>query len=167
MRRLGVALAAALAGLAPGSGLPAQEGSPTPPPRSGWTSGVVHYGKWATAAAAIGFTVLAAREHRDADHNWRALIALCRDDNSACQQRADGQYVDYTAELLYQQTLYFDHRARRRLIAGQVSLLTSAALFILDLRRHRDGPPNIPLRGLELQLDPTGDGGRVGLRLKF
>jgi len=167
MRRLGVALAAALAGLAPGSGLSAQEGSPTPPPRSGWTSGVVHYGKWATAAAAIGFTVLAAREHRDADHHWRALIALCRDDNAACQQRADGQYVDYTAELLYQQTLYFDHRARRRLIAGQVSLLTSAALFILDLRRHRDGPPNIPLHGMELTAEPWRDGARLGIRWTF
>lgn len=165
MRRLGVALAAALAGLAPGR-LSAQE-APSPPPRSGWTGGVVHYGKWATAAAAIGFTVLAAREHRDADRNWRALLALCREDNAACQQRADGQYVDYAAELLYQQTLYFDHRARRRLIVGQVSLLTSAALFILDLRRHRDGPPNIPLQGLELTAEPWGSGARVEVRVPF
>jgi hypothetical protein len=127
----------------------------------------VHYGKWATAAIALGFTVLAARENSNADDNWQQLRDLCRADNAACQQRSDGQYVVLTAELLYQKTLYYDRRARRRLIVGQVSLLTTAALFILDLRNQRRGPPNIPFHGLEVTAEPEGSGARVGLRLTF
>jgi hypothetical protein len=59
--------------------------------------------------------------------------------------------VNSQAELYYQQTVSFDHRARHRLLGAQVSLLTSATLFILDLR-HRGGiPPNIPFDGSRLQ----------------
>jgi len=157
-------VAAALAGFAPA--LAAQE-RPAPAPPQGWTRGAVHYGKWATAAVALGFTVLAAREHHHANDNWQQLRELCRADNTACQQRPDGQYVDHTAELLYQTTLYYDRRARRRLIVGQVSLLATGALFILDLRNQRRGPPNIPFRGLELTAEPAGSGARVGLRFNF
>lgn len=144
----------------------AQDRPSMPPPRP-VMRGAVHYGKWVTAAAAIGFTVLAAREHQDADRHWHDLLALCRDDNAACREGPDGRYLNATAEQLYQQTLYFDRRARRRIIAGQVSLLASAALFILDLRNHHDGPHNIPLHGLELTAAPTGDGARVGVRVLF
>ena len=158
--------ATALAGLAPA--LAAQEQPASPPaPSQGWTRGAVHYGKWATAAAALGFTMLAARENHNADDNWQQLRELCQADNTACQQRPDGQYVNSAAELLYQKTLYYDRRARRRLIVGQVSLLTTAALFILDLRNQRRGPPNIPFHGLEVMAEPAGDGARVGVRFTF
>ena len=157
-------VAAALAGLAPA--LAAQE-RPAPAPAQGWTRGAVHYGKWATAAVALGFTVLAAREHRNADDSWQQLRELCRADNTACQLRPDGQYANSAAELLYQKTLYYDRRARRRLIVGQVSLLTTAALFILDLRNQRRGPPNIPFHGLEMTAEPAGSGARLGMRVPF
>lgn len=163
MPRRSVAVLAAVLGLVPAL---AAQGNPAPPPASSWTRGVVHYGKWATAASAIAFTVLAAREHDDAEGYWRQLLTLCRNNNAACAQRDDGQYLDYNAELLYQRTLYYDRRARRRLIVGQLSLLASAAMFILDLRHGRDHPPNIPL-GLELTAQPAGDGARVQLRVPF
>jgi hypothetical protein len=154
----------ALAGLVPA--LAAQE-RPAPAPPQSWTRGAVHYGKWATAAVALGFTVLAARENRNADDNWQQLRELCQSVNAACQVRNDGRYVNATAEQLYQQTLYYDRRARSRLIVGQVSLLTTAALFILDLRNQRRGPPNIPFGGLEVTAEPAGDGARVGVRVPF
>ena len=165
MRRA-ISVAAALAGVVPVLG--AQETAATPPPRS-LTENVVHYGKWTTAAAAVGLTLLAAREHDRANESWQRLLTLCRADNAACQLRADGRYVDYPAELDYQQTVYYDHRARHRILGAQLSVLTSAALFILDLRHHGGNPPNIPFNGSRLQLtaEPLGDGTRVGMRLVF
>lgn len=157
---------AALAGLGPA--LLAQGTPATPPPRS-FSENVVHYGKWATAATAVGLTILAAHEHDRANASWQRLLALCQADNAACALRSDGRYVDYQAELYYQETLYYDHRARHRILGAQLSVLTSATLFILDLRHHSDNPPNIPFSGSRLQLtaEPSVDGARLGVRVKF
>jgi len=161
-----ITILATLNGL--GSALPAQGTPAAPPPRS-FSANVVHYGKWATAASAIGLTILAAHEHDRANANWQRLLALCQADNAACMLRSDGRYVDYQAELYYQETLYYDHRARHRILGAQLSVLTSATLFILDLRHHNDNPPNIPFSGsrLELTAEPSGDGARVGMRVTF
>lgn len=161
-----ITLTAILTGLVPA--LVAQETPATPPPRN-WKENVVHYGKWTTAAAAIGLTIMAAHEHDKANQSWDRLLALCQQDNASCQLRADGRYVDYQAELDYQQTLYYDHRARHRILGAQVSVLTSAALFILDLRHHNGNPPNIPFSGsrFELTAEPLGDGARLGMRWTF
>jgi len=167
VRRLGVAGLALVLGLAGTAG--AQE-QPQTPPRggvAGWSRSIVHYGKWATAATAVGLTILAAREHERAQDDWRQLLDLCRSNNAVCQLRSDGQYADYNAELLYQRTTYFDRRARSRLIGGQVALLASAAMFILDLRHQGGEAPNIPFHGLELSVAPRGDGARLELRMPF
>lgn len=148
--------------------LAAQETPATPPPRSS-SANVAHYGKWLTAATAVGLTILAAREHDRANANWERLVSLCHADNAACELRTDGRYIDSQAELYYHQTLYYDHRARRRIIGAQLAVLTSATLFILDLRHKSDNPPNIPFHGsrLELTAEPRGDGARLGLRFSF
>lgn len=161
-----ITVAALLAGLVPA--VRAQETPATPPPRN-WKENVVHYGKWTTAAAAVGLTILAAREHDRANESFQHLLSLCHADNAACQLRSDGRYVDYQAELYYQQTLYYDHRARHRILGAQISVLTSATLFILDLRHHGGNPPNIPFNGsrLELSAEPLGDGARLGVRVMF
>lgn len=170
MSARGLTCAVLVAGWLAAPGLAAQD-SLAVAPRSphAWTRPVVHYGKWLSAASAVGFTLLAAHEHDTANRSWQQLLALCRHDNAACQIGADGRYATYQAELLYQQTLYYDRRARHRLIIGQVSMLTSAALFILDLRHGDHNPPNIPFPGskLELSAEPTGDGARFGVRLAF
>ena len=165
MKRM-LTVAATLASLV--SALAAQETPATPAPRN-WKENVVHYGKWTTALAAVGLTVLAAHEHDRASQSWQRLLSLCNADNASCQLRSDGRYVDYQAELYYQQTLYYDHRARRRILGAQISVLTSATMFILDLRHHGGNPPNIPFNGSRLQLtaEPQGDGARVGMRLNF
>ena len=164
MRPCAALVVTALASLVPSL---AGQGTTIAPAPHSWTRGVVHYGKWATAASAIGFTVLAGQEHSAANRRWQQLLNLCRRDNQACTQRPDGIYVDDTAESLYQETVYYDHRARRRLLVGQVSLLASATLFILDLRNQGDGPPNIPFHGMEVTAEPAGNGVRVGLRMPF
>jgi len=159
------AFVTALCGLA--TGLHGQNPTLQAPSPHGWLHAIEHYGKWATAGAAIGFTVLAAREHQTANDNWSQLLALCARDNAACAQSPDGRYVESSAELLYQHTLEYDRRARRRLIAGQVALLASATLFILDLSNRHGGPPNIPFHGLRFTAHPAGAGAQVQLRLPF
>jgi hypothetical protein len=138
-----------------------------PRPSHGWAQAGVHYGKWVSAASAVGFTLLAAHEHDRANKSWQQLLDLCRSNNADCQLRSDGRYVTYQAELLYQETLYYDRRARHRLIIGQVSMLTSAALFILDLRHGSGRPPNIPFHGMRVIAEPVGDGARFGVSLPF
>ena len=155
-----------LAGLAPA--LVAQDSLRIAPRTPGrWAQATVHYGKWVTAASAVGFTILAAHEHDTANRSWQRLLDLCRSDNAQCQRRPDGRYVAAEAEALYQQTIHYDHRARQRLIIGQISVLTSAALFILDLRHQSGSPPNIPFHGLRVTAEPAGDGARLGVRLNF
>ena len=129
-----------------------------------WPRAVAHYGKWVTAAVAVGFTALAVHEHDFADRNWQQLLVLCHDDNQRCAVGANGHYGDATAEQLYQNTVHYDRRARRRLIIGQISLLTTAVAFIFDLRHGSSEPKNIPLHGA-MTVEPTGDGGRVRLRI--
>ena len=147
--------------------LVAQDSLAPAPRTSSWTRPVVHYGKWLSAASAVGFTLLAAHEHDTANRSWNQLLDLCRHDNAACQVGADGRYETYEAELLYQKTLYYDRRARHRMIVGQISVLTSAALFILDLRHGGGEPPNIPFHGLRLTAEPAGDGARMEVQIPF
>lgn len=164
IRTLG--FAAVLSGLA--AALPAQRTDDTGSvPARSWIHPVERYGKWASAVAAIGFTILAAHEHQTANVSWNQLLALCTENNAACVQRADGHYVDSDAERLYQRTVYYDRRARRRLIAGQVALLASATLFILDLRHSHGQPPNIPFHGLEVTAEPSARGARLRVALPF
>ena len=146
---------------------PAQDHGPGVPVEHGpWRRAVVHYGKWVAAAGAVGLTVLAVQQHNASAREWDQLLAICRANNTDCATGADGRYLDYLAELHYERAIFYDHRARRRLIGGQLSLLTAAALFLADLRPGK-GPGNIPYHGLDVSRAPDGDGMLIGLRLAF
>jgi hypothetical protein len=158
MRASLVALTCSLAlGVALAAPAPAQ----TPRPRHT----AVHYGKWLTASAAVAFTVMAAHEHRRSRGDWDDLLALCRASADACLRGGDGRYVRADAEALYQQSLYYDRRANRRLLGAQGSLLLTAALFILDLRGRNGGPDNIPFSPVRVTVEGTR--AAVGLELRF
>ena len=165
MRAITLCALLCLASTAPALG---QDVKPEPRPRWSWTRPVVHYGKWLTAAAAAGMTYLAAREHNRSADSWNNLLTICRLDNADCTIGLDGRYVNPIAEANYQQSLYYDGRARKRLVAGQVALVVTAAMFIADLRGGRNGPPNIPFDPNKLLVEPTSNGGaRLGLRLSL
>jgi hypothetical protein len=129
---------------------------------------VVHYGKWVTAAAAIGLTALAAREHDRSARAWSSLIGICAADNADCALGADGRYINPVSEQFYQRSLYYDGRARRRLLAGQIALVITATLFIADLGRGTSEPSNIPFEPNRLLVARASGGGTsVGWRLDF
>ncbi|HUL03910.1 MAG TPA: hypothetical protein VLV16_11845 [Gemmatimonadales bacterium] len=139
------------------TGLLAQSPTPNPQPR-GKSPWYVHYGKWAAAAGAVALTVLGAQEHNKSNDVYGNLLDLCHADDKNCALNPNGTYIDPGAEEMYQSSLSYDRRARARLIAGQVSLLLCAGLFVADLR-HK-GPENIPVH-----IDPLA--GRVGVRVRF
>ena len=126
-----------------------------------------HYGKWLTAGATAGLTYLGAREHTKSRRDWDALLAICRSAQDACTIGSDGRYISADAELLYQTSRFFDRRANRRLLGAQVSLLATAALFIIDLRQGHQGPENIPFSPLRVGVRPTIDGADVEMRIAF
>ena len=130
-----------------------------------WRGGVIHYGKWLLAASAVGFTILGEQEHRRSQRFWNQLLRMCQTDNQSCALGDDGRYRNYQAEVLYEESVYYDHRARKRLIVGQVSLLGAAAMFIADVSRKADKPGNIPFHGMTVA--PVGDGVGVGMRVAF
>jgi hypothetical protein len=103
----------------------------------------VHYGKWLTAAAAVGFSVMANNQHKFSRRDWDALLAICRSAQDACVVGPDGKYTRADAEALYERSRHYDKMANQALVAAQLSLVATTALFIIDLNPG-DGPDNIP-----------------------
>lgn len=136
-------------------------------PRNAWKHAVTHYGRWVAAAGAVAFTALAIEQHRHSTDAWNSLLAICRANSQDCSVGRDGRYRNYQSEYDYQLALYYDHRARWRLAAGQISLLAAVGLFVADLHGGAASPPNIPVKPVKLALTPTPDGAALSLRLSF
>ena len=117
----------------------------------------VHYGKWLTAALAVGATAMAQNQHQLSRKEWDSLLDICRTAADACLTGPDGRYLRSDAEALYQRSRNYDLTANRYLMAAQLSLVTTTALFIIDLNPG-DGPDNIPYPSSALKVG-------IGLRL--
>lgn len=133
---------------------------------SSWQRELPHYGKWVTAAGVAAFSIVAATEHRLSRRDWTSLLTICRSADDACTVGPDGRYLRADAEALYQRSRAYDRRANRWLVAAQVSLIATTALFIIDLHPGQ-GPENIPFPANQLEVGRVGDGMGVGLRLAF
>ena len=139
--------------------------SPTPvsPPHRT----AAHYAKWGALASAVAFTAFALEEHRHSNAAWNGLIGSCIADNQSCALGADGRYLNRNLEFEYELSVYYDHRARVRLVAAQISFVAAVGLFVLDLQHGPGGPKNIPFHPLQVVVTPTADGARAGLRVAF
>lgn len=133
--------------------------------RSSFMHGIVHAGKWVTAAAAIGFTVMASTQHNYSRREWDALLELCRSAQDACVRGPNGRYLRADAEALYQRSRHYDVVANRWLVSAQLSLVTTTALFIIDLNAG-NGPENIPYPS-QLRVGSVGSGAGVEMRFAF
>ncbi len=122
----------------------------------------IKWGKWAAAAAAVGFTALGVHSHNEGDAAYSSLIDYCR--TVPCPFAPDGRYADARAEALYQRVVRDDRAARAWLIGGQFAALGSAVLFVLELTRQRE-EPNIPYAGFLVETSPRGT--RIGWRLRL
>lgn len=149
--------------LCSGSGRPATN-SFQDTQRASFSQFLVHHGKWLTAAATIGFTVMASKEHVFSRREWDALLAMCRTAQDACVVGPDGRYLRADAEALYQRSRSYDLLANRWLVGAQVSLVATTALFIIDLRGS--GPENIPYPS-QIRVGTVGGGAGVEMRFAF
>ena len=129
--------------------------------------GLVHYGKWVSAALAVTFTGLGAHEHASSDRAFSQLLDVCRAAPANCVLGPGGTYLNPASEQMYQTSVDYERRARVRLLAGQASLLLAAGLFLADHGRDTNEPDNIPYHGLMVVVEPRGGGARVGVRLRF
>ena len=104
---------------------------------------LVKYGKWAVLAASVGFNLLAADAHDDANRVFDQVKARCATPNNArCEVDGAGTYFDPVTEGLFQESLRLDRRAKRWLIGGEAALLGATALFIWELTRSKESPPD-------------------------
>jgi len=147
---------------------PVPEGQAQPPSGRSLVQRVAAPGKWVAGAASVALIALAVGEHARSNERWDALVAVCRQNNEACEIAPDGAYRDLEAERLYQESQYYDRRAQRRIVGGQAALVLAGALLIVDLSDRRDGTSNVPFDPDRAYVAPAKDGGvLLGLRVRF
>lgn len=126
-------------------------------------SPVIRVAKWTTLAASAGLLVYGISTNSEADDRYKALENTCIDTPSRCERvPGTGAMVDQDLEREYQDIVALDDRARFSLAAGQIGVLATVALFILDLPR-RSGGKDIPYTP-RLRAGPGDDG---ALRLEY
>lgn len=129
-------------------------------------SRVIGVAKWATLGVAAAGAAYGFRQSERADDLYQDLERACQADPERCGSRTDdGAYADPQLEADYQAVLDIDRSTRRALFVGQAALLTSAVLFVLDLRGD-DDRPDVLYEPPRVRLAPGADGG-VELRLQF
>jgi hypothetical protein len=132
-----------------------------------WIAEVSHWGRWVTLAGAAGLITVAAVRHQDAQNALGDLEDYCLEDVSMCVIVTDPEgndtYLTPEAEAMYQQYTALEHSARGFLFGGQLSLLTSGAMFLIDIIHRTEDFDNIPYTPLELYTTPN----KLGLALHF
>ena len=159
MRRL---TALALGALLAGAPLAAQQPADSVFARR--SPALVHYGKWAVLAAAVGMGLKAGSAHRGADRAYHRLQQYCVENDFNCAQRPDGRYVDPVAEGYYQSAVQGDRHARGWLLGGEAALLGAAGLFVWELTRPKGPTENIPF---EPRVSVVGPRTQLGVAFRF
>lgn len=137
--------------------------------RTPWIVTVSHWGRWPALATSAALVTVAAFRQHDARTQLEQLETYCRADPGACLQvPATGGvgvvYADPEAETLFQEYARSERRARGFLLGGQLSLLATGTMFLIDLIHDGDDSvPNIPYTPLELYTTRT----RLGLSVRF
>ena len=131
----------------------------------------IRVAKWSTLTLSTGSLMYGYFQNRAADRDYADIERLCQNNPLSCARLNDtGPYADAALESRYQGVLRRDDRAKFALIAGEVGLLTSLALFIIDLpsgSTTKTIPYNPKALRLQLgfhQFDERVDYSRVELR---
>jgi hypothetical protein len=110
--------------------------------RSPWRP--LRVAKWSTLLASTGAAAYGFNQNRVADREYEELEEICFGNPALCE-KATGtdRYVDAAMEARYQEIVDRDDRARLALLAGQLGLIASLAMFIFDLP-DKSTPEDIP-----------------------
>lgn len=132
-----------------------------------WIVTASHWGKWPALAGAGALVTMAVMRNNDAKAARAELRDYCSEDATRCVTvpgpDGDDIYFDPGAEALYQEYAALTRQARGFLVGGQVGVLVTGAMFLIDLVYQRDGFDNIPYTPFELYSTPD----RLGLSVRF
>jgi hypothetical protein len=118
--------------------------------------------KWTVLAGSAGAGVWGFLQNERADEKYRELEQQCEAEPARCRRRlSDGAYEDAVFETRYQEIRALDRDSHAALLAGQLGLAASVALFLLDLGNIRP-PADIPY---DPRLSATPD--RVVLEIRL
>lgn len=122
--------------------------------------------KWTTFFASAGTAGYGFAQNRVADRDYEQLERLCVGSPALCEKVGGGDvYADAAMEQRYQEIVDRDDRARLALLAGQLGILASVALFILDLPKSST-PEDIPYDPKPLRFG-LGSDGSVHMKLQL
>ena len=122
--------------------------------------------KWTTFLASTGTAGYGFAQNRVADRDYEELERLCEGSPALCEKMTGGDaYADVAMERRYQEIVKRDDRARLALLAGQLGILASVALFILDLPKNST-PEDIPYDPKPLRFG-LGSDGSVHMKLQL
>ena len=114
--------------------------------------------KWATFLTSAGAAGYGFAQNRVADREYEDLERICEGNPALCEKVDDSDvYADAAMERRYQQIVERDDRARLALLAGQLGILASVALFIIDLPKSST-PEDIPYEPKPLRFGLGRDG---------
>ncbi len=113
--------------------------------------------KWGMLGATAVAAVYGLSASIEADGLYDRISQICASDAGRCAELPEGGYADAEVARLDRDARELDDRARRGLLATQVGVAATLALFILDLR---DGgpPPNLPYVPPQLRVGFGRDG---------
>ena len=124
--------------------------------------------KWTTLLASGGVAAYGFSQNRIADGEYADLERECEASPVTCRKVPGGeQYADAALEQRYQQIVDRDDRAKVALLAGQLGILASVVMFIVDLP-DREEPEDIPYEPKPLRIGLSRDGGAlINVRLRL
>ncbi len=123
--------------------------------------------KWSTLLIAGGAAAYGFSQNRVADREYEDLEKECDANPAACLKvPGDDAYADPALEQRYQKIVDRDDRARLALLGGQLGILASVVMFIIDLP-DRETPEDIPYDPKPLRVGLRRDGGaELAIRLR-
>lgn len=100
--------------------------------------------KWSAFTASVAAAGYGFARQQAANRELEKLERICADDVARCQRLpGSSEYADPTLAAMHGTVNRNDRHARYALIASQVGVVATVALFLLDLR-EQDRPPNQP-----------------------
>lgn len=107
-----------------------------------WTP--IRVAKWGTLAGSTTAMIYGFAENRSADRAYREIEKYCAARPAGCtKQPGRSAYADADLEARRQRIVKRDKKARLALAAGQIGLVASVIMFILDLPKS-SAPADIP-----------------------
>ena len=117
---------------------------------------LARFGKWVTLGSAVASATYGVLANQDADNRYADLERTCLDEPFRCMRTTAGSYADPILESEYQRILKLDSRAHLALVAGEISLLASVLLFVVDLPKGKTAD-DIPYSPPKFQVQSERD----------